>query len=218
MFKVKRLISLIAFSLTVAAAGASAQQDTLHNKILISYVTQKADWVSVDGLSSTKGISAGYVRTCPLGVRAGLSLEYGGNVTWLHGIEKSGSNGSVTLRADFLSVSLPVNIAREFRIGASGVSVAPFLGPNFKYNIIGKYHEAWRDEDGRKTRWTNYLSREQRNPASIFQFGADMGVRLTYGRLVFAYTFQPDFTDYVKDDTYYCQHTVSNALSVGFRF
>lgn len=211
----KRIAIIFALLLPIAASWAGAQTDTFSNKILVSFETQKADWVNLRGLSTTKGISAAYMRNYVFGGKAGLAIEYGAKMTWLHGVDKS---NWTTSREDHLNISLPVNITKEFGIGNSGVSLAPFIGPNFKYNIIGKYHKTWFDNDGKNDRWTNYLSREERQPASIFQFGMNIGVCAYYGRFVVAYTFQPDFTSYVKDHDYYCDHTNTSSVSVGFRF
>ncbi|MCI5776750.1 MAG: hypothetical protein MR215_03845 [Bacteroidales bacterium] len=211
----KRIVLLFMLLLSVLYTKASEQQDTLQNKLLIAYEIHKADWVNIDAMSSTKGISACYMRNYVVGPRYCLAVEYGAKVTWLHGVKKSGAYDAYTDRVDYLNVSLPVNLTRSISIGTSGVSLAPFFGPNFKFNIVGKYRESF---DGKKRDSVNYLSRDRKTPASIFQFGMNVGVGFYYKQFVVAYTFQPDFTDYVKDDMECCKHTNTNSFSVGVRF
>lgn len=219
---------MIAAIAAMSFVQALAQGDTRSNRVTLSYEVMKTDFNQKYGQESVKGMSAGYMRIAPIAPQAGISLEYGGKLTWLHSVEKDLGNSynyyNYTQRCTFMNISIPVSVLRPFALGNSDFSIRPFLGPNFKFNIIGKYKETHESKDGgiEEDRYINYLKRDNRYPAKIFQFGMNIGVGVTFRQLYLGYTFQPDFTKYIDGNAYYVDgqscKTQSHSISLGIRF
>lgn len=217
----KNIIALLA-ALFFIPTLTQAQEGSKDNRISLSYEFMNLNWEIKDGTDAAKGISASYSRISQIGTKTGLAIEYGGKISWLHSVEKEGDEGHITCRSTFMSISLPVNLTRPFTIGYSDFSVSPFFGPNFKYNLVGKERKTWESSDGKKNKRTNYLSREERFPAKIFQFGINIGAGFRFKDFYAGYTFQPDLTRYRKGEgeleyDYECK-TYTSIVSVGFYF
>ena len=199
-----------------------AQEGSKSNRITLSYEAMNLNWQFNDGPGAVKGISAGYARVSQIGTKTGLAIEYGGKISWLHSVEKEGYEDEITHRSTFMNISLPVNLTRPFTIGNSDFSVSPFVGPNFKFNLMGKEKRTWDSIDCKKNTRTNFLSREERFPAKIFQFGINIGAGFRFKDFYAGYTFQPDLTKYRKGEgeleyNYECK-THTSIVSVGFYF
>ncbi len=199
-----------------------AQENGLSNRVTLSYELMNLDWMNEDDAASVaKGISAGYARMTQVGPRSGIFIEYGGKLAWLHRVKKGGYMGYTTYRSNFLNASLAVNAARPFYMRGKDFAISPFFGPNLKFNLIGKHKETWESKDGWHNRRTNYLSRDERYPAKIFQFGLNIGAGFTFRNLYASYTFQPDLSKYRDGGIYEGQFectTNTNVFSVGYCF
>lgn len=137
------------------------------------------------------------------------AIDVTGKLVWTHGIDKRLG----TTRIDYLSVVFPINATYNFKPFGGLVKLSPFLGPTFKFNIVGSR----RTVGGLRT---NYLSREEAHPAKILQVGLDVGVGLTYKRYYFAYTLQPDIVPYLKEKTYTTLklRPINHSLLLGYEF
>lgn len=103
-------------------------------------------------------------------------------------------------RYHFMNVSVPVNVS--YRFGKENFSVEPFLGMNFRGNIIGKL----KFDYGREIDSFD-------SGANRFQFGLNAGIGFNIYKFYVGYKFTPDFTEYMSDSKSTYHH-----LSVGFNF
>lgn len=216
--QLSRAAALFALLLTTAAGTALAQSEDSHtgaNRITLSYETLHSDWTNLMGMSKTLGIGAAYTRRSTIVESLDLALEYGGKVAWLHKIENKPD--FEVERNTYLYASLPLNVTKAIEIGNTGLKVSPLFGLNFKFNIIGNFKEKSK-RTGYETK-TNYLDRENKNAANIFQLGMNVGVGATFRRLYVGFTFQPDFTKYIAKDEFASRcKTRATSLSVGWTF
>lgn len=205
------------FLLLTSPLATFSQTANGYRRFLLSYETRRALWTDDSFMSEadrerdypTKGMSVGFTRGWELTTRLPLSIDVTGKLVWTHGIDKRLG----TTRIDYLSVVFPINATYNFKPFGGLVKLSPFLGPTFKFNIVGSR----RTVRGLRT---NYLSREEANPAKILQVGLDVGVGLTYKRYYFAYTLQPDIVPYMKEKTYTTLKLgpISHSLSLGYEF
>ncbi|MBR6106056.1 MAG: outer membrane beta-barrel protein [Paludibacteraceae bacterium] len=108
-------------------------------------------------------------------------------------------------RYHFMNVSVPVNIS--YRFGKENFSVEPFLGMNFRGNIIGKM----KYEDGSER---DFFDSED---ANRFQFGLNVGVGFNIYKFYVGYKFTPDLTEYLSE--LFCDDKSSyHHISLGFNF
>ena len=111
-------------------------------------------------------------------------------------------------RYHFMSVSIPVNVS--YRLGKENFSVEPFLGMNFRGNIIGKL----KYEDGSER---DFFDSED---ANRFQFGLNVGVGFNINKFYVGYKFTPDLTLYESDFQFVYSDSKSSYhhISLGFNF
>lgn len=214
------LITALTFSAaTMAQTGTTSKA----NMVSLSFEMMTTKWERGAGMGTAHGISAGYMRTSRVCTKAGLDLNYGGKLSWLYDLDKKDpAHLNQTYRTTYLHISLPVNLSKDIAFGVSGVTFTPFIGPNFKFNLLGKYKYTWQSSEGLKTEQINYLSRTNRYPGKIFQFGMNIGLGFTFKDVYLGYTFQPDFTKYIDSgEDYYHQSvckTTSHSITLGYRF
>ncbi len=196
-FKLSSAIILIAL-LTAFHQHAFAQS-TGYRRADISYNVMNINWESGNGQPKAKGISADFTKGQPIG-HGNFLVEYGGRVSWSHAVSKyTDKFTNETMRSTFLNVSLPVCAIYQFNLRKPGLAITPFLGPNFKFNVIANYKDVIRGNGMSlvSKNKTNYLNREEQHPANIFQFGLNMGVGVTFNKFHVRYTFQPDLTKFI---------------------
>lgn len=222
----KRIISLFVGALAalfmscivVASAQEPASRADGYKRLVLSYEFQDGDF-ELEGELPTKGLSVGFVRGVLLGGGESVALEFGGKLAWTHGVNKDLVN--TISRRDFLSAVLPVNVSYRLRLAGGNLVVAPYLGPTFRFNIVGRHdYEAW----GR-AHSVNFLSRREDTPASIFQFGGNVGIGFCFRGFYVGYAYQHDFTTYaerLRSLDYPISNgefrTRSHVVSVGFEF
>ncbi len=195
----KRIIILFVGALAALFSScfvfASAQEATPrpdgYKRLVLSYECQDGDF-ELEGELPAKGLSVGFVRGVLLGGGERVALEFGGKLAWTHGVDKDwGYNIS---RRDFLSAVLPVNVSYRLRLAGGNLVVAPYLGPTFRFNIVGRHdYEVWGHAHS-----VNFLSRREDTPASIFQFGGNVGIGFCLRGLYVGYAYQHDFTAYAE--------------------
>ncbi len=213
----KKITSLLAIAAFIFATNAKAQlvnDSEGWQRIEASFAVQKFI-TEVDNHSTedkTKGFELGYVQGINLTTRIPLFLELGGQLTWTH--SKDEENG-ITNKQTFMSIGIPVNIAYKFSFANSEtISIVPFIGPNFKFNLIGI--EKYNDEK------ISYFNKDdmggEDNTAKRFQVGLNLGVGVNISQhLYVGYRFQPDFTRYI-DLGNEENKTRTNYLTVGINF
>lgn len=106
-------------------------------------------------------------------------------------------------KLNMISASVPVNLAYSFDFANGKLSIVPFLGANFKFNIISKV------TDGEET--YNLIKQEDVN---LFQFGLNAGVSFVIVRGFYAgYRMQYDIMEYADN-----VKTMAHSLQIGYRF
>lgn len=195
----RAIFCLIALSV-VAQVRLSAQKLVTYSRHTLSYERQEGLYEDFDqeGTLVTKGLSYGFTRGVGVSRAIPLAVEFGGRLAWTHGVDK---DAYYTIsRKDFLSIVLPVNAAYRISLFRGTLAVAPFLGPTFRFNIIGRHNYEYRYQSNGRS--DNFLSRRLDSPANIFQFGGDIGVGLIFRKLYVGYTFQCDLTNYMDKLNY----------------
>lgn len=185
---------------SVAQVRLSAQKLGTYSRHALSYERQEGVYDDFDqeGKVVTKGISYGFARGVGVSRAIPLAVEFGGRLAWTHGVDKDFYYK--ISRKEFLSVVLPINAAYRISLFRGNLAVAPFLGPSFRFNLIGRHYYEYRYQSNGKSE--NYLSRRLDSPANIFQFGGDIGLGLVFRKLYVGYTFQCDFTSYMDKLNY----------------
>ncbi len=219
----KFIIFFALLTLTTTMAMAQGEATSKSNMVSLSFETMTPKWERGSGMGTAHGISAGYTHSSLICPRAGLNINYGGKLSWLYNLDKRDpSHLNQTYRTVYLNLSLPVNLSKDITLGSSGLIFIPFVGPNFKFNLLGKYKYSWQSSEGLKTEQVNYLSRTNHYPGKIFQFGMNIGLGFSFKDFYLGYTFQPDFTKYIDSgEDYYHQSvckTTSHSISLGYRF
>lgn len=222
----KRIISLFVGVLAalssscfiVVSAQESVPRADGYKRLVLSYEYQDGDF-ELEGELPTKGLSVGFVRGVLPGGGERVALEFGGKLAWTHGVDKD--CGYTISRRDFLSAVLPVNVSYRLRLIGGNLVVAPYLGPTFRFNIIGRHDY----EVGGRAHSVNFLSRREDTPASIFQFGGNVGIGFCLRGFYVGYAYQHDFTTYaerLRSLDYPLSNgefrTRSHVVSVGFEF
>lgn len=164
-----------------------------YNRIYVSYSPMNYvpdSPMILEGLKLT-GFSVGYLRGINLSCDLPLFLEVGGNMAYSYGDFYN------TVDYKLLSVNVPVNVAYKLTFGDSGFSLTPFLGLNFRYNILRKaesplfdylydYDEDWFEDPG----YYLYMGEWKR-----FQVGWQIGVGFNYKKLYVGVSYGSDFSE-----------------------
>lgn len=216
-------LCLVALS-SVPVAIVSAQRVEAYSRHSLSYEYQEGryDDIYQEGKIVTKGLSYGFMRGIGVSRAIPLAVEFGGRLVWTHGVDKDWYYE--ISRKDFLSVVLPVNAVYRLSLFNDNLTVAPFFGPTFRFNVIGLHYYETRGSSAGHT--DNFLSRRKDTPANIFQFGTDIGVGFAFRRFYVGYTFQYDLTGYMEKLEYGGRldsqksdfRTSSSVVSVGMEF
>lgn len=205
MKKITLIIAAIA-ALFSTNANAQLKNDTEgYQRYEASFVAQKFDW-GHDAETKLKGFELGYINGINLTTKLPLFLELGGQLTWTH------ANDDIMvgeIKHTFMSLAIPVNAAYKLAFASSEtVTIVPFIGPNFKFNLIGK-----EKYDGEKF---SYLSKDDMGDdrAKRFQVGMNLGVGVNINKTLYiGYHFQPDFADYLDG-----VKAKTNYITVGVNF
>lgn len=111
--------------------------------------TLKVDVKDADDLSFT-GFSIGYnkafsvSKSSPLFLEAGAALQYSFNS---EDYDYEYDDEGFTQKTNFLSAKIPVSLMYKFDLPNSSVSLVPFVGVDFRFNISGKQKIEYNDDD-----------------------------------------------------------------------
>lgn len=189
--------TILVLSLTLAGA-AMAQSKTIdspYSRISLGFEAQHMSFEMNEEGRSSQGLSLAYTRGYLFSQSVPVGMEASAKLAWTH---REDGGRYVTTKEDFLSLSLPVDFTYRFILSDSGLGLAPFTGPNFRFNILGR-RQLSTDADRENFRSINYLSRDADCLASIFQFGWRVGVNLYFRRFFLGYAFTYDLNHYVDE-------------------
>lgn len=205
-----------------------------YNRIYVSYspVALKG-FYGAAGKLSLPGVSVGYTRGINLKSDLPLFLELGGQLSYASNTFDKSDLPLLDLFDDydytmssflpeqkhtFVAVSVPVAVSYKFSFAGKKFSVAPLVGLNFRYNIIGEFEtEITNDlysaaEKGYfYQNWDNSPTEQmlygpRKDDYKKFQVGWQIGLNLNYKKLNIGVSYMKDFmkiTDTAKASVTY---------------
>lgn len=209
------LTSIASAQFVSSTSGSSSfipeEIESSYSRAYIGYNMMSIDW---DPSSTSNGITIGYLHANNItGCKLPLYVEYGLEAIWNNFSEKDEDrNGSWETETNFITLSIPVNIAYKFMVPNTGICASPYLGVNVKAHLSGKTsyrgeengsQDFFEDEGGKRC-----------------QVGMNIGLGISYKNIYIGYRFQPDFIPIVEGLKEYetDTKTYSNMISVGYCF
>lgn len=181
-----------------------------YGRIEVSFASVKIE----DFDDNFSGASIGYIWGKSLSSQMPIFVEFGMNVTWA-----TFGDNFYDIYDDYdydfdwtlLNTAVPLNLVYKFTLPDNeNISISPFFGINFKYNIIAK---AKLHGNGVEDEYDLFDDEEFEETANRFQFGMNVGIGFSYKNLYIGYRFQPDFVDFIKDTK-----SKTNFVSLGVNF
>lgn len=205
----------------VRAAAQTKGFDSPYSRIAVGFEAEHMSFELNEDSRNFPGLSLSYTRGYAFCKKIPVGMEFGAKVAWNHK-EEDGQN--VSTKTDFLKLSIPVDFMYRFGLFGQKIGVAPFSGPNFKFNIVGR-RQLLNSDDSKCYKTINLLSSDAYCPASIFQFGWRLGLNLYYWRFFLGYAFIYDLNHYVDEargdygvDLAGEVKTSSHTVAVGYTF
>lgn len=181
------------------------------------------------GLEYTHGFSVS--KSLPMFVEAGIKLQFGqGSVSQDRKIY--GYDVEEIQKYQQLSFVVPVNFTYKFAIN-DNMSVAPYLGINFKVHALGRYKGEMKfddddlqdayEEEADEIEWINVFSDDEDNMGdkdytwNRFQMGWQIGVGLNVKSFYIGLQYGTDFIPAYK----YKKYSINSgtfAAKIGFNF
>lgn len=191
---------ILLFLALSASVIASAQTESSKWNVSLGFAEHTLVWNETYAGLNTYGATLGAYRHMNLSQRSAIFSEAGANAQWSHSISrKTFMDTRHKVREDFLSINIPLRFGYDFNPGGKLFHIAPFVGPNFRFNVLGKrvdsQHQNVTGSDAVVS--DNYLSRSGECQARVFQIGASAGIALTFSKLTVRYTFVYDLNHYI---------------------
>lgn len=210
----------------VNVANDKEVNTTEWQRVYISYnpMNMVVDLSDADDMSFN-GFSIGYAKgfsvsnDMPLFIEAGAQLTYGTNTLDSEDDESlEVYNYELEQKTTILNLNIPVNLAYKFTVDSKKLSIIPYVGVNFKGNIIGKsklnlVDELDSDYMSEKEFWENaedYGIKQEKNNFDKkdtgskdsqwkrFQVGWQIGIGLNYNKLYVGVSYGKDITELCK--------------------
>lgn len=224
------------FANSNASSVSSAARNTDTNgwqRISVSYNPTKIiyDYEGADNQNVT-GFSVGYTRGFSIAKTFPLFLEAGVNATYAFNSIDSEDNKAlkylkengyeIEYKTKLFSINIPVNLAYKFSFNNSNLSIVPYLGINFRGNIVGKskfemitdldsetektFWEVWDDNEDMvaefgKHEQNKFDKKETGSKEATWkriQMGWQIGIGLNYNQLYVGVGYGKDFTELCK--------------------
>lgn len=218
-------IALIAAGATVASAQKSAKSSfelpkfelntaDSYNRVAVSYdLTSISD---VDYSCSLNGIGLNYIHG--FSVAKDMFVEAGVNLNYQVG---SVRNSDLT----FSALQIPVNFVYRFDNLIDGVTLSPYVGLNFKYNVLGEAKNKIKDSESEGSDTTEqtvnlFDSKDMGGDDytfNRFQPGWHVGVGAHYGKIYAGVQWGMDFRSLCSQGENDLR-TSNLKLSVGYSF
>lgn len=230
-----------------ANSNASSVSNTSRNadtngwqRISVSYNPTKIvyDYDGVDDLS-VNGFSFGYTKGFSIAKEFPLFVEVGANATYSFGKEDYDDLGLeediLERKTNLFSLNIPVNLAYKFSLPNGKVSIVPYLGVNFRGNIIGKQKynltidsnelgfsedEFWKEMEQKVEGFKQEVDMFDKKDTGSkdytwkrFQMGWQIGVGLNYNQFYFSVGYGKDFTELCKKTK-----VATTSITLGYSF
>ena len=233
----KRFYGLLLLALVAVAPKLSAQNlqfsgDT-YNRAYASYSTLNMNWdkgadVNACLFPLTTGISLGYLESAKLfDSSLPVLVDYGVNLQYNMGKEIDYPTGTLLdasseCRVNTLAVNVPVHAALNLKFNK--VSINPYLGVNFRINLLGNQTTINKLGDTTTTTKIRLFDDSDEKGAADdaawerFQTGLSYGVAVSYSRYTFGIGFISDLMPIVDWDDDYTAKMSMTTISFGYAF
>ena len=187
---------------TSSTLALSTMSTKGYNRFYIDYDIVKAN---ITGLTfpMRNSVSFGYLHGSSLSKNIPLFLEFGTNFQYTFG--KTYDDGDID-ESHMYSMNLPFHLAFKIQFN-NDVALTPYVGPNFRFNLGGKYkytYEKWvGDYYHDYGHYETVLDSERmfdNDGAQRFQPGIDFGIGLSYKALYIGVGYLSDFTGLYEDN------------------
>lgn len=153
------------------------------------------------------GVNMGYAHAISLSKTTPLFLELGLEANYSAGSEKvPGTTADINVK--MLNLQVPLNFTYRIPV-TEKFAIAPFVGANFKVNIIGNASVSVNDYNSEAISFFNEddmsamssITSGRTETANRFQIGMNAGVNfIIANKFSIGYRFQPDFMNYFGYD------------------
>ena len=202
-----------------------------YDRVSVSYVNttlandaKGADDISLNGvgLDYIHGFSLSnsfplYLET---GVKATLSFFSREDCRWANKWNEDADDKDFKTTFQTLSAAIPVNLAYKFTLTNGEVSIVPYLGLNFKLNLMANGKEVYDpdseygDKDTKKYDMFDKKDMEDKDACfKRFQMGWHIGAGLNYRQLYIGLSYGTDFMELCKK-----VNTSTFSVNVGYNF
>lgn len=192
--------------------------------------TLKVDVKNADDLSFT-GFSIGYnkafsvSKSSPLFLEAGVALQYSFNS---EDYDDGYDDETITQKTNFFSAKIPVSLMYKFDLPNSSVSLVPFVGVDFRFNISGKqkieydyddddyYYDDYYDDDEDNYELDLFDKKDmgKNNVWKRFQIGWHIGINAHLGEnWLIGVSYGSDFSEIAKKTK-----ISTTSVTLGYRF
>ena len=229
-------MSLIACNVSAQFANTNSSNVNVSNNKVVNTTEWQRVYISYNPMNmivdlsdaddmSFNGFSIGYAKgfsvsnDIPLFIEAGAQVTYGTNTLDSEDDESlEVYNYELEQKTTILNLNIPVNLAYKFTVDSKKLSIIPYVGVNFKGNIIGKsklnlVDELDSDYMSEKEFWENaedYGIKQEKNNFDKkdtgskdsqwkrFQMGWQIGVGINYNKLYVGVSYGKDITELCK--------------------
>ena len=199
----KLLLAVTVMMATLFSANAQEWSDLLYNRTNITY--QNIHYSAKDNLSgmflgddgmSLNGFGIEYLMGIPLSTTWAMDIEWGVQFQAGWGGKKATNFLSKQkYNTNLFRINIPLQYIYHFNCG-SGFRVAPFLGLDFRFNIVAKETLKTFNNGVQTGEWkTNFFNSMDMNDNKFkrFQMGWHVGLALEYYHFTISATYGTDF-------------------------
>ena len=217
----KRLFAIVVVALVALTPNLSAQSSNIEAKLRAmpakeyqrAYVginTVETNWDDdlFDAVADIlfpmkKGLTLGYLKSYNVVEGLPVFVEYGANIQYTFGKTSSGdlfeeeyddSDNYTKVRT--FAVNVPVNASLRLSFNNDEIAVTPFVGLNFRYNLLGKSINVNGDT---KVKTNLFEADEEDGAFKRFQAGLNYGVSVSYDVYTLSVGQVSDFTNFVDE-------------------
>lgn len=229
----KRLFALVAAALVAFAPSLSAQNSTdvldmlkdmpakEYQRAYVGYNPVDIKWgdallnlVGDIALPLNSGFTAGYLKSMNVVKGLPVFVEYGANLQYLFGksVVEELDEVDYKIKVNNLAVNIPVVASLRLSFMDDKIAVAPYLGLNFRLNLLGKQIFKYGEE---KESVSIYGDDEDALGAKRFQAGLNFGLAVSYDVYTLTIGRVSDFTQFAEDGNVRMAVT---SISVGYAF
>lgn len=205
-----------------STSGATATNDVSTDgwsSVYVQYnpstlAADKGDDFDFTGLTIGFSKAFSISQSKPLFLEAGAVLQYSWyseDVEYYYEDDYYYEEFDASEKINLFTLKVPVNLTYVFNLPNSGISIAPYAGINFRYNISGKYKIEDEDED------LNIFDEDDMGHKDAtwkrFQIGWQIGVNVNFQKAYLGVSYGSDFTEIVKD----CKMKTTS-ITLGYKF